>query len=167
MEQKNLISKFNTDEIDFIAPVRLLIKRKTQKEADIIKSIEKLKDELDDSKSCLKTKTKSTAHSTKSKEKEDDLGPTKTGGSKIKMSKIGKFSDVLAGDDNPKQSTKNFNPLDLESIKNYVQEISKNSNPIGKIIDYLNDDVESMNKELQSWIKEAKNYKERYDEEVK
>jgi len=48
-----------------------------------------------------------------------------------------------------------------------VQDISKNSNPIGKLLDFLGDDIESMNKELQSWIKESKNYKERLDEEVK
>jgi hypothetical protein len=102
----------------------------------------------------------------KSKEKDDDLAPTKSG-SKIKMSKIGKFSDVLAGEENLKPTTKSFSVTDLESIKNYVQEISKNSNPIGKIIDFLGDDVDSMNKEMLNWIKEAKNYKDRYDEEVK
>jgi TRAF3-interacting protein 1 len=83
------------------------------------------------------------------------------------MSKIGKFSDVLAGEDNVKPTPKNLSANDLEAIKNYVQEISKNSNPIGKIIDFLGDDVDSMNKEMQNWIKEAKNYKDRYDEEVK
>ncbi len=114
----------------------------------------------------IENKNQNQTQNQKAKAKEDDLAPTKTG-SKIKMSKIGKFSDVLAGEDNPKPSTKSFSVTDLESIKNYVQEISKNSNPIGKIIDFLGDDVESMNKELGSWIKETKNYKERYDEEVK
>jgi len=61
----------------------------------------------------------------------------------------------------------NVNVTDLESIKNYVQEISRNANPIGKIIDFLPDDIESMNKELASWIKEQKMLKEKYDEEVK
>jgi hypothetical protein len=42
-----------------------------------------------------------------------------------------------------------------------------NANPIGKIIDFLGDDIESMNKELQSWIKEAKSYQDKYDEEVR
>jgi TRAF3-interacting protein 1 len=59
------------------------------------------------------------------------------------------------------------NVTDLESIKNYVQEISRNANPIGKIIDFLPDDIDSMNKELASWIKEQKILKEKYDEEVK
>ena len=36
-----------------------------------------------------------------------------------------------------------MNINDIESIKNYVQEISKNSNPIGKITNFLGDDIES------------------------
>ena len=106
-------------------------------------------------------------NSAKPKIKDDDLAPS-TGG-KIKMtSKIGKFADITTGDDNTKSTTtKTFSAADLESIKNYVQEISKNSNPIGKIIDFLGDDIDSMNKELQGWIKEAKTYKERFDDEVK
>ena len=64
--------------------------------------------------------------------------------------------------------TKNtINVADLESIKNYVQEISRNANPIGKTIDFMQDDIESMNKELLSWIREGKQYKEKYEEEVK
>lgn len=102
----------------------------------------------------------------KPKVKDDDLAPS-TGG-KIKItSKIGKFADLTRGDENTKTVSKTFTPADLESIKNYVQDISKNSNPVGKIIDFLGDDIDSMNKELQGWIKEAKTYKERYDEEVK
>ena len=86
-------------------------------------------------------------------------------GNKIKISqKIGIFKDMQKGGTR-KTTTLNIN--DIESIKNYVQEISKNSNPIGKITNFLGDDIESMNKEMQTWIKESKNYKERLDEEVK
>ena len=42
-----------------------------------------------------------------------------------------------------------------------------NANPIGKIIDFIQDDIESMNKELQSWIKESKSYQDRYDDEIR
>ncbi len=88
-----------------------------------------------------------------------------TGGSKIKISqKIGFFKEIQDGENT---KTTNLNITDIESIKNYVQEISKNSNPIGKLLDFLGDDIEAMNKEMQSWIKESKNYKERLDEEVR
>jgi TRAF3-interacting protein 1 len=77
---------------------------------------------------------------------------------------LGKFNNT--GDANVK-SEKTFNISDLQSIRNYVQDISMNANPIGKIIDFLGDDIESMNKELLSWVKEAKSYHDKYDEEVK
>lgn len=57
--------------------------------------------------------------------------------------------------------------VDLEAIKEYVQTITKSCNPIGKIIEFLGEDIDGMNKELQSWINENKSYKERYDEEIK
>ncbi|MCQ2821676.1 MAG: hypothetical protein MJ252_30830 [archaeon] len=57
--------------------------------------------------------------------------------------------------------------VDLGGIKTHVQEITKNVNPIGKIVEFLGDDVDLMNKELHSWIKESQSYKDRYDEEIK
>ena len=57
--------------------------------------------------------------------------------------------------------------VDLEAIKEYVQQITKNCNPLGKLVDLLGDDIESMNKELANWIKDNKIYKDRYDEEMK
>ena len=57
--------------------------------------------------------------------------------------------------------------VDLEAIKDYVQQITKNCNPLGKLVDLLGDDIESMNKELANWIKDNKIYKDRYDDEMK
>jgi hypothetical protein len=100
-------------------------------------------------------------------EKDDDLSSTtKQTGGKIKIERLNKFDDKVLGETN-KQTRITFNIADLEAIKNYVQDITKNANPIGKIIDFLGDDIESMNKELQSWVKESKNYKDRFDDEVK
>ena len=48
-----------------------------------------------------------------------------------------------------------------------VQQIIKNCNPLGKLVDLLGDDIESMNKELANWIKDNKIYKDRYDDEMK
>jgi len=79
-----------------------------------------------------------------------------------------KFSTKLRpGAKDDKKARPAVNVADLESIKNYVQEISRNANPIGKILDFLPDDIESMNKELNHWIKEQKVLKDKYDEEVK
>ena len=38
---------------------------------------------------------------------------------------------------------------------------------MGKLVDSLWDDIESMNKELANWINENKKYKDRYDDELK
>ena len=57
--------------------------------------------------------------------------------------------------------------VDLEAIKDYVQQITKNCNPLGKLVDLLGDDIESMNKELANWIKDNKIYKDRFDDEMK
>ena len=36
--------------------------------------------------------------------------------------------------------------VDLEAIKEYVPQITKNCNPLAKLVDLLGDDIESMNK---------------------
>jgi hypothetical protein len=67
MEQKNYSSKIKSNDIDFIAPVKLLIRRKTQQEQELLKALDKFRD-LDESKSCLKSKTKSTTNSSQYRE---------------------------------------------------------------------------------------------------
>jgi TRAF3-interacting protein 1 len=57
--------------------------------------------------------------------------------------------------------------VDLEAIKEYVQQITKSCNPLGKLVDILGDDIDSMNKELANWIKDNKIYKDKYDDEMK
>ena len=53
----------------------------------------------------------------------------------------------------------------VDAIKNYVQEITKNCNPIGK--EFIRDDIDGKNKELQNWINESKSYKDSYEDENK
>ena len=57
--------------------------------------------------------------------------------------------------------------VDLEAIKEYVQQITKSCNPLGKLVDILGDDIDSMNKELANWVKDNKIYKDKYDDEMK
>lgn len=99
--------------------------------------------------------------------KEDvDLGIDK--GNKIIMSgTLGKKISTAKKDDNEPISKSNINLKDLESIKNYIHEISLNINPIGNIIDYLPEDIDAMNKELVYWVNEGNKYKENLEEEMK
>jgi hypothetical protein len=94
-------------------------------------------------------------------EEDNNVGKIRIG-SKIRV------GQKLGGGDNTEKVEKHtFNIADLESIKKYVQAISTNSNPIGKMIECLGDDVDAMNKELQSWIEESQKYKIDLDREIK
>ena len=89
-------------------------------------------------------------------------------GTGMKFEKHIFMHDNVMDEDGKKEQTKTkVSKVDLEAIKTHVQEITKNSNPIGKIVEFIGDDIDMMNKELQNWIKESKSYKERYDEEIK
>ena len=89
-------------------------------------------------------------------------------GTGMKFEKHIFMHDSVMDEDGKKEQTKTkVSKVDLEAIKTHVQEITKNSNPIGKIVEFIGDDIDMMNKELQNWIKESKSYKERYDEEIK
>ena len=71
------------------------------------------------------------------------------------------------GESKSDDKKKRIDNVDLEAIKEYVQNITKNCNPLGKVVDLLGDDIDNMNKELAHWIKENTNSKERYDEAIK
>ena len=43
---------------------------------------------------------------------------------------------------------------ELESVKALIQSICQNSTPLSKSIEFLNDDVEAMNQELNYWRKQ-------------
>ncbi len=46
-----------------------------------------------------------------------------------------------------------------------VQGICENVTPMGKSIEFINDDIEAMNRELINWRKQYNAYKKKYQEE--
>ena len=40
---------------------------------------------------------------------------------------------------------------DVETLTKLVQGICQNANPLGKSLEFINDDIESMNHELEYW----------------
>ena len=66
MEEKVESSSKHNENIDFIAPIRLLIKKKTQLEKESLGAIDTFKDDEDNFKSCLKVKTRTTCESSNS-----------------------------------------------------------------------------------------------------
>ena len=97
------------------------------------------------------------------------------GGPKIKMGKIGKKKSTKtpaaqgtagAASENytkkiaaPLEKSKGeggaFSENDIEFMKKAIQILCQSTNPLGKSIDYVTDDVDSMSKEYEHWRKDA------------
>lgn len=97
---------------------------------------------------------------------QDDAGP------KIKMGKIGKKkkkgAETGSSKAQPEAYTKKivhaetsdsrgagFNENDIEFMKKAIQILCQSTLPLGKSIDFVTDDVDSMSKEFEHWRKEA------------
>ena len=93
---------------------------------------------------------------------QEDTGP------KIKMGRIKKgkkprdaapsytkqITNVAA--DMPKPSVSGgFNENDIEFMKKAIQILCQSTNPLGKSIDFVTDDVDSMSKEYEHWRRES------------
>jgi len=113
---------------------------------------------------------------------EDDNKPQvdENAGPKIKMGRIGKkkrtkegaaagssnttaagaksgadpaFAKVNIDDD--RGNTEGFTEQDIEFMRQAIQILCRSTNPLGKSIDFVTDDVDSMSKEFEHWRKEA------------
>eukprot|EP01017_Pseudomicrothorax_dubius_P002928 TRINITY_DN1027_c0_g1_i2.p1 TRINITY_DN1027_c0_g1~~TRINITY_DN1027_c0_g1_i2.p1 ORF type:complete len:453 (+),score=152.43 TRINITY_DN1027_c0_g1_i2:62-1360(+) len=95
-------------------------------------------------------------------------------GSKIKMGKIGRAAvkkqpagqetgaTASAVDQKP---TSGVN--DMEFLKGVIQSLTQSVHPLGRSLDFITDDIESMNKELDYWRKQYLDYKARLQTELK
>ena len=54
---------------------------------------------------------------------------------------------------------------EMVRLQDSVQDLCRSALPLGKIMDYLQEDVDSMNLELTSWRQEKKRHEERLEEE--
>jgi TRAF3-interacting protein 1 len=48
-----------------------------------------------------------------------------------------------------------FSEKDIEFMKKAIQVLCQSTNPLGKSIDYVTDDVDAMSKEYEHWRREA------------
>lgn len=111
---------------------------------------------------------------------EDDAKPAvdENAGPKIKMGKIGKKKRTNAkaeagaksgltamdigktassGHDEIESRGEGFSENDIEFMRQAIQILCRSTNPLGKSIDFVTDDVDSMSKEFEHWRKEAIN----------
>jgi hypothetical protein len=73
------------------------------------------------------------------------------GKSKIQMGQIGKKKSKKRIKPTESGIKKEKNQDDLEYIKKVVQALCKNTNPLGKSLDFIRDDIENMNNEKNTW----------------
>lgn len=97
-------------------------------------------------------------------------------GPKIKMGRIGKKKRTAEGgakgaaaaggenfsnnrpsapDDMESRGGEGFTENDIEFMRQAIQILCRSTNPLGKSIDFVTDDVDSMSKEYEHWRKEA------------
>lgn len=50
-----------------------------------------------------------------------------------------------------------FSEQDIEFMKKAIQVLCQSTNPLGKSIDFVTDDIDSMNKEYEQWKRESQN----------
>ena len=112
---------------------------------------------------------------------EDDDKPAvdENAGPKIKMGRIGKKKKTTKGAEGAKASgagadsgfnnkakssvpdemedrgQEGFTEGDIEFMRQAIQILCRSTNPLGKSIDFVTDDVDSMSKEYEHWRKEA------------
>ena len=107
-------------------------------------------------------------------EEEEANREVDNGGPKIKMNRIGKKSRKPAGGaaaagagkgaaasepwkpaEKSSGGSGGFSEQDIEFMKKAIQVLCQSTNPLGKSIDFVTDDIDSMNKEFEHWRKEA------------
>lgn len=64
-------------------------------------------------------------------------------------------------------NTGELSEKELDLVKSMIQSICHNTAPLGKSIEFINDDIESMNRELQFWRKQYHSSKAKYQNELK
>mmetsp|Transcript_3952 Transcript_3952/g.3365 ORF Transcript_3952/g.3365 Transcript_3952/m.3365 type:complete len:124 (-) Transcript_3952:105-476(-) len=56
---------------------------------------------------------------------------------------------------------------DVGAIRKLIQSLTQNTNPLKRSIDFVNDDIESMNKEMEFWRNQNLDQKAKYQIELK
>lgn len=73
-------------------------------------------------------------------------------------------SKSKADQDNGGDDEDGKNGTSIEGLKSLIQKITQSTNPLGKIIEFADDDVESMSKEFQNWARVYENSKSKLEE---
>lgn len=58
-----------------------------------------------------------------------------------------------------------FSENDIEFMKKAIQILCQSTNPLGKSIDFVTDDIDSMNKEYEHWRRESLSCQSKLEEQ--
>lgn len=87
---------------------------------------------------------------------------------KISLGRVGKKKpNAGKGSEKVISNTGDLSEKELDLVKSMIQSICQNTAPLGKSIEFINDDIESMNRELQFWRKQYHSSKAKYQNEQK
>jgi TRAF3-interacting protein 1 len=56
---------------------------------------------------------------------------------------------------------------EIDALRDNIQQLCRSTNPLAKALDYIQEDVDGMNKELEYWKSESGKWKVKLEEEVK
>ncbi|KAI9100499.1 microtubule-binding protein MIP-T3-domain-containing protein [Phlyctochytrium arcticum] len=78
----------------------------------------------------------------------------------ILQSKQEMENDKDGGKNRPKTSKERLTggKKEIEMLREWIQALTRSTNPLGKALDYMQEDVDSMNRELDTWRAEHKKY---------
>lgn len=79
-------------------------------------------------------------------------GAAKSGGADVGGFKA---SSSANPDDMDVRGNEGFTESDIEFMRQAIQILCRSTNPLGKSIDFVTDDVDSMSKEYEHWRKES------------
>lgn len=96
------------------------------------------------------------------RKKEEDKG-------RIKMGNLRRGRNAKPNAKSSERNSKKEQAQDdgSEHLKELIQKITQSSNPLGKIIEFVDDDIESISKEYQYWTRAYKDTKEKLKDKEK
>ena len=93
-------------------------------------------------------------------------GATAKGDDKSAAKKAGDM-DSFKPADKPVGGPGGFSEQDIEFMKKAIQVLCQSTNPLGKSIDFVTDDIDSMSKEYEHWKKESQSCQQQLAEQQK
>ena len=71
----------------------------------------------------------------------------------IKMGKLNSVQAAVNGKSTADNVESDYKEINYDEIKSILQKLTQNTNPMGKLVEFVDDDLDAMNKECKKWLK--------------